>query len=109
MLTQSELLDQRYLFSRYPVWITAFRDGKWLNSGHDFPGNLPAAITTKFYVAAADCSFGNLKVKVHEQHFTKLSEFKKRFYKFECFLLDFSLCSFTVCTSRLLTELEISS
>lgn len=43
--------------SVYP--IAAFQDGKWLNSGHDFPGNLLAAITTKFYAAAADCSFGN--------------------------------------------------
>lgn len=27
-------------------------------------------MTTKFYVAAADCRFGNQKVKIHEQHRT---------------------------------------
>lgn len=46
------------VLSLYPIWVTAFWDGKCLNTGHDFPGNFLAAITTKFYAAAADCSFG---------------------------------------------------
>lgn len=60
-----------------------------LKSGHDFFRDFPAAITTIFYAAAADYSFGNQKVKIHEQSFIKLSELKKKIRSLNAFYLTF--------------------
>lgn len=77
MLTQSGLLDVMYLFCLVtPVGsLLVGRKVKWPNTGRDFSRDFPAVITTMFYAAAADYSLGNQKVQIHEQHFTKLSEF----------------------------------
>lgn len=72
MLTQSELLGQGYLLCLFtPSGSLHFG----MESGHDFPDNILAAITARFYAAAADCRFGNQKVKIRERHFTKLYKF----------------------------------
>lgn len=51
---------------------------KWQNTRRDFPRDFPASITTISYAAAADYNFGNWKVKVHQQCFTKPSVLKNK-------------------------------
>lgn len=79
MLTQSGLLDVIYLFCLFTPFGSLYlrMEVKSLNTGHDFSRDFPAAVTTMFYAAADDYSFGKQKVKIHEQRFTKLSELKR--------------------------------
>lgn len=51
---------------------------KWQNTRHDFPRDFPASITTISYAAADDYNFGNQKVKMHQQRFTKPSVLKNK-------------------------------
>lgn len=78
MLTQLGLLDVIYLFCLFTPFGSLYlrMEVKWLNTGHDFSRDFPAAVTM-FYAADDDYSFGKQKVKIHEQRFTKLSELKR--------------------------------